>query len=147
MLQGTGSNFTEGNAITIFNWGKDKFDSLFKDIAAAKDHVHVEYYIIRNDDLAARFLDLLIAKAKEGVKVRFLIDDVGNKLPAKAMRRLRDGGVEVETFFPSLLRYTQLLNPHINHRNHRKIVVIDGRIGYIGGYNIGDEYLGQGKLG
>ncbi|WP_019178186.1 cardiolipin synthase [Methanomassiliicoccus luminyensis] len=147
MIQSTGSNLTEGNNITQFNWGKEKFDSLFKDIQEAKDHVHVQYYIIRNDKLAGRFVDLLISKAREGVKVRFLIDDLGNKLPAKTVKRMRDAGVEVDTFFPSLLKHIPFLNLHVNHRNHRKIVIIDGRIGYVGGYNIGDEYLGEGKLG
>ena len=86
---------------------------------------------------------MLIRKAKQGVKVRVLFDDIGSRgLRKKHLKELMRHGGEVEAFFPATL---PLINPRLNYRNHRKIVVIDGRIGYIGGFNVGDEYLGMNK--
>ncbi|MET1015131.1 MAG: cardiolipin synthase [Paenisporosarcina sp.] len=131
---------TQDNAVQIFNDGEAKFNALIKDMEQAKDHIHVQYYIFRLDRLGQRIYDVLISKAKQGVKVRILFDDMGSRsLRKRHLKELVDLGGEVEAFFPSLL---PLVNPRLNYRNHRKIVVIDGRIGYIGGFNVGDEYLG-----
>ncbi|MFB1049700.1 cardiolipin synthase [Paraliobacillus sp. JSM ZJ581] len=135
--------FTQDNEVEIFTDGKKKFDALIADMEQAKDHIHLIYYIVRNDNLGQRIADTLARKAREGVKVRFLYDDMGSRrLGKKYIRRLKDAGVEVESFFPPLI---PKVNFKINHRNHRKLAIIDGKIGYIGGFNIGDEYLGASK--
>ncbi|CQR46101.1 Major cardiolipin synthase ClsA [Paraliobacillus sp. PM-2] len=135
--------FTHDNEVEIFTDGKKKFDALIADMEQATDHIHLIYYIVRNDTLGERIADTLIRKAREGVQVRFLYDDMGSRgLKQKYIRRLKDAGVEVESFFPPLI---PKVNFKINHRNHRKLAIIDGKIGYIGGFNIGDEYLGASK--
>lgn len=131
---------TQDNHIHIFDDGHDKFDHLLEDIAAAKHHVHIQYYIFKLDRLGTRILDALVEKAKQGVQVRVLYDEMGSRgVHKKDFKALIEQGGEVEVFFPSVL---PLINPRMNYRNHRKIVVIDGKIGYIGGFNVGDEYLG-----
>lgn len=134
---------TQDNAVQIFNDGEAKFNALIEDMEQAKDHIHVQYYIFRLDSLGQRIHDVLIRKAKQGVKVRLLFDDMGSRgVRKKHFKELVDLGGEVEAFFPSVM---PLINPRLNYRNHRKIVVIDGRIGYIGGFNVGDEYLGLNR--
>lgn len=131
---------TQDNALTIYNDGEKKFAALLDDLEMAKDHIHIQYYIFRLDGLGSRIYDMLIRKAKQGVKVRLLYDDMGSRgLRKRHFKKLMDLGGEVEAFFPSIM---PLVNPRLNYRNHRKIVVIDGRVGYIGGFNVGDEYLG-----
>src|SRR5699024_7683942 len=107
------------------------------DIKEAKQEVNVQYYIIQPDQLGKRLRDALITKAKEGVKVRVLYDEVGSKkLPSRFFDDLKKVGGEVRVFFPSFLK---LINFRINNRNHRKMVIIDGEFSYIGGFNVGDE--------
>ena len=119
---------------------KEKFEQLLKDIDQAKNHIHIQYYIIQNDELGKRFIQALTKKAKEGVKVRVLYDDLGSRaLSKKFFKEFREVGGRVEVFFPSKLKY---FNPRLNFRNHRKLVIIDGKIGYVGGFNVGNEYLG-----
>ncbi|MFJ7935009.1 cardiolipin synthase [Sporosarcina sp. NPDC096371] len=131
---------TQDNDVQVFNDGEAKFEALIHDLENAKDHIHFQYYILRLDHLGKRILDVLIHKAKQGVKVRVLFDDIGSRgLRKRHLRELTDNGGEVEAFFPAIM---PLINPRLNYRNHRKIVVIDGRIGYVGGFNVGDEYLG-----
>lgn len=130
---------TQDNAITIFDDGSDKFEALIQDIMNAKNHIHIQYYIFKIDNLGQRILNALIKKAHQGVKIRILYDEMGSRgVRKRHFKELLDLGGEVEVFFPSIL---PLINPRLNFRNHRKIVVIDGRIGYIGGFNVGDEYL------
>lgn len=132
--------FTQDNDVQIFTDGHDKFNRLIKDLEHAKDHIHLQYYIVRADGLGERIAEVLMRKAKEGVDVRFLFDDLGSRrLSNKYVKRLRRAGIQVEAFFPSKL----MLNLKINYRNHRKLAIIDGKIGYIGGFNVGDEYLGK----
>ena len=134
---------TEDNSVRMITDGHTKYDLLLQDIEQACDHVHVQYYTFRNDDLGKRVLHSLIAKALQGVKVRVLYDALGSRsLPTRFFRKLREVGGLVEVFFPSKF---SLINLRLNYRNHRKIVVIDGKIGYTGGFNIGDEYLGLNK--
>ncbi|WP_342514250.1 cardiolipin synthase [Sporosarcina sp. FSL K6-1522] len=134
---------TQDNDVQIFNHGEAKFDALIHDLENAKDHIHFQYYILRLDNLGKRILDVMIRKAKQGVKVRVLYDDIGSRLTHKKhFKELIEHGGEVEAFFPAILPF---INPRLNFRNHRKIAVIDGRIGYIGGFNVGDEYLGLSK--
>lgn len=134
---------TQDNDMTIFDDGKEKFDALKEDLRQAKDHIHFQYYILRLDHLGQEILDILIDKAKEGVKVRILFDDIGSRgVRKRDFKELMKYGGEVGVFFPAVF---PLINPRLNYRNHRKIVVIDGNIGYIGGFNVGDEYLGLAK--
>ncbi|MCA0756152.1 cardiolipin synthase [Paenibacillus sp. N4] len=132
--------YTSNNAVQIFTEGNEKFDSLLADIARATHHIHLVYYIVRDDELGRRLVKALAAKAAEGVEVKFLYDHIGSSsLPRRYFEELRAAGGKEAAFFPSRIPY---LNLKINYRNHRKLVIIDGQIGYIGGFNIGDEYLG-----
>ncbi len=134
---------TQDNEIDIFVDGKAKFEALLKSIEAARHHIHIQYYIIRKDDLSHRVLHALTKKAKEGVEVRLLFDEVGSRsISRKLLKALKAAGGKAAAFFPSKIPH---INFRINYRNHRKIVVIDGKYGYIGGFNIGDEYLGLNK--
>lgn len=129
------------NEIVIYSDGHQKFAALFEDIRSARAEINIQYYIIQPDQLGTKLRDELILKAREGVKVRLLYDEVGSKrISRHFFRELRAAGGEVEVFFPSLLKP---LNFRINNRNHRKLCIIDGSIAYIGGFNVGDEYLGQ----
>ncbi|WP_408057155.1 cardiolipin synthase [Ureibacillus acetophenoni] len=142
-LKTNNSVLTQDNQVKVFSDGTDKFESLIEDILSAKDHIHIQYYIFKLDNLGQRILSALIKKSKQGVKVRILYDEMGSRgLKKVRFKELIDLGGEVEVFFPSIL---PLFNPRLNFRNHRKIVIIDGRIGYIGGFNVGDEYLGLNK--
>lgn len=132
--------FTQDNDVEIFTDGHKKFKRLIEDLEKAKDHIHLQYYIVRADGLGQQIAKVLMKKAKEGVDVRFLFDDLGSrKLSNGYVKRLRKSGAQVEAFFPSKLMF----NFKINYRNHRKLCIIDGKIGYIGGFNVGDEYLGK----
>lgn len=132
--------YTTTNQVQLFTDGREKFDALLADIAKAKNHIHMEYYIFRGDHLGQELLVALVDAAKRGVKVRVLLDAWGsNGVARHFFEPLKDVGGEVTFFFPLFVPY---LNPRINYRNHRKIVVIDGQIGYTGGFNVGDEYLG-----
>lgn len=142
-LRSSQALMTNDNEIIIFNDGHDKFHSLFEDIRSAKKEINIQYYIIQPDSLGKKLRDELTKKAKEGVKVRLLYDEIGSKkISPNFFKELRLAGGEVEVFFPSLLRP---VNFRINNRNHRKLSIIDGEIAYIGGFNVGDEYLGLAK--
>lgn len=137
------SFYTQDNSIDIFYWGEDKFDSLLSDIASAEESIDIQYYIFKYDRIGKIIIGLLEEKAKEGVKVRLLYDGVGGRRLKKSyFKNLIKLGGQVEVFFPSIIR---ALNIKINYRNHRKIVIIDNKIGYVGGFNVGDEYLGLHK--
>lgn len=126
------------NDVQLLTDGEEKFTSLVHDILAAQHHIHVQYYIFKMDQVGSRIYEALLQKAREGVEVRVIYDDLGSrKLKKKHFKELIEVGGEVEAFFSS---YFTLLNPRINFRNHRKLVIIDGKIGYIGGFNVGNEY-------
>ncbi|MCM3714761.1 cardiolipin synthase [Alkalihalobacillus oceani] len=134
---------TEKNEVDILVDGEEKFQTLLADIESAEHFIHLQYYIFRNDQLGKRIIRALEKKAKEGVKVRVLYDDLGSrKLRRKNFAEVVAHGGEVGVFFPSRLA---LINFRMNYRNHRKLVNIDGQIGYIGGFNVGNEYLGLKK--
>lgn len=142
-LQTNNALVTKNNHVELFNDGHEKFDALLRDIANATDHIHVQYYIFKLDGIGKKITAALIERAKAGVEVRILYDALGSRNVRKRhFKELIQAGGEVEVFFPSIL---PLINPRMNYRNHRKIVVIDGQIGYIGGFNVGDEYLGLDK--
>lgn len=135
--------FTQDNTVDIFTDGKEKFDALIQDMERATDHIHLLYYILRSDQLGDRIADVLIKKANEGIEVRVLYDDMGSRtLKPRYIKRLRRAGAQVEAFFPPKI---PKINFKINYRNHRKLAIIDGKVGYTGGFNIGDEYLGTVK--
>ncbi|MEG0075677.1 MAG: cardiolipin synthase [Eubacterium sp.] len=135
--------YTDNNKIEIYTDGYDKFDALFEAIESAESTIHLEYYIIKYDNLGRRFLQLLTKKAKEGLEVRLLFDEMGGRyLPHSVLNTFKEAGGQYGIFFPSRLRF---INLRLNYRDHRKIAVIDGKIGFVGGFNIGDEYLGLKK--
>lgn len=132
--------FTEDNAVELLTDGRQKFDRLLRDIENAKDHIHLQYYIYKGDEIGKKLRDALIKKAKEGVEVRVLYDELGSRSLRKSFfKELKKSGGFVEVFFPSRFKF---INLRMNYRNHRKLVIIDGVIGYVGGFNVGDEYLG-----
>lgn len=142
-LKTSDSVLTQDNHVEIFTDGVKKYEALIEDILNAKDHIHIQYYIFKLDNLGQRLFAALKKKAQQGVKVRILYDEMGSRgVKKRQFKELLELGGEVEVFFPSIL---PLINPRLNFRNHRKIVIIDGRIGYIGGFNVGDEYLGLNK--
>ncbi len=136
------------NEVTIFKDGKEKFEALLKDLENAKHHIHIEYYIVRSDHIGRKIFDILIRKAKEGVKVRFIMDKVGGRTFDKEyIKEIRDSGIELVIYSAHFASISKFIDTSINYRNHRKIIVIDGDIGYLGGNNIGDEYMGESKFG
>ncbi|MCM3569509.1 cardiolipin synthase [Neobacillus mesonae] len=142
-LKSSNAIMTTDNEIQIFDDGKEKFNALFKDIQSAKKEINIQYYIIQRDSLGKRLRDELTKKAKEGVKVRILYDEIGSRrISPDFFKELISYGGQVEVFFPSFLK---LINFRINNRNHRKLCIIDGKIAYIGGFNVGNEYLGLNK--
>lgn len=135
--------FTPDNNVEIFVDGNEKFDDLIKEIQSATSYVHILYYIIKNDDLSVRLFEALMERARSGVEVRMLYDAVGGRsIKRKTLKELHLAGVKTGSFFPSSI---PLVNFKLNYRNHRKIAVIDNKVSYIGGFNVGDEYLGLDK--
>lgn len=130
------------NNLRILKNGKEKFTDLFEEIKKAKHHVHLEYFNFRNDSIANCLFDILEEKAKEGVEIRALYDAFGNSsnnrpLKKKHLKEIREKGIEIVAFDPLKFPWIN----HAFHRDHRKIVVIDGKTGYIGGMNIADYYI------
>lgn len=126
------------NQIEIFTDGESKFKALIKDISGAETFIHLQYYIFANDKLGKSIQQLLMEKARQGVKIRILYDDVGCwKVKSRFFKEMRKAGIEIKPFFK--VTFPQLANK-LNYRNHRKVAVIDGKIGYIGGMNIADRY-------
>jgi len=127
------------NKVEILTDGYDFFPSLLRDIASARDHIHIDVYIFEDDALGHLLSDALIAKAREGVEVRVLYDDVGCwSVRNRFFERMRIEGIEVEPFMP--VRFPTFARK-MNYRNHRKIFIVDGRIGYIGGMNFALRYV------
>lgn len=146
LVRAAGMPFVDGNATELLVDGEATFDSIIEGIAAARRYVLVQFYIIRDDALGNRLADALIERARAGVSVYVLYDDVGSTgLPRSYRDRVKAAGIRISAFNErhGLLR---LFGPmRINYRNHRKNVVVDGRVGWTGGYNVGIEYLGQSK--
>jgi cardiolipin synthase len=133
--------FTAGNAATLLVDGAATFDSIFAGVAAARDYVLVQYYILRDDRVGRELQARLLERAAAGVRVHVLYDEVGSfGLPRAYVAALRAGGVQVHAFHAVGRGAGRL---HLNFRNHRKIVVVDGRRAWVGGLNVGDEYLGR----
>jgi cardiolipin synthase A/B len=137
------SYYSQDNMVTLFIDGEEKFIAVKQAIKEAKDHIHMLYYIFKNDELGREILELLTIKAQEGVTVRLLYDSIGGRtLTPKVLEPLKKAGGKVGVFFDSPI---PKFNLKINYRNHRKIIVIDGKKGFLGGFNIGDEYLGKNQ--
>lgn len=133
------------NSVVIFTNGKKKFDQLMEDMRNAQQYIYLQYYIYSDDKLGNRLLDLLSEKVKEGVQVKVLYDHVGSfSTSNKFFKRMRELGIDAHPFFRVTFR--KLAN-RINWRNHRKIAIIDGRIGYIGGMNVADRYVEESPGG
>lgn len=145
LQQEFGVRFSANNSIVIFKNGQEKFDDLFKAIRAARSSVHLEYFNFRNDSISECLFRLLAERVREGVKVRILFDGFGNSsnnrpLKKKHIQKIREQGIEIYEFDP--LRFPWI--NHALHRDHRKIVVIDGCVAYTGGMNVADYYI-KGK--
>ncbi|MDE6269101.1 MAG: cardiolipin synthase [Muribaculaceae bacterium] len=141
----TGARFYHGNRALTYAEGADKFNALLADIASARHYIHMQYYIIADDVIGRRVQQALIARAREGVKVRIIFDHVGSYgTSSRFFREMREAGIEVAPFFKVVF---PLFATRLNWRNHRKIVIIDGTVGYIGGMNIADRYVTGGKAG
>lgn len=144
-----GITFSCDNSVTLLKNGQEKFNDMFTAIRQARSSVHLEYFNFRNDSIASLLFDILALKAKEGVEVRALFDGFGNDsnnrpLKRKHLRELRKRGIEIYEFDP--LRFPWV--NHVFHRDHRKIVVIDGKVAYTGGMNVADYYInGTEKVG
>ena len=142
-LKAAKSVYTDDNEVEIYTDGKEYFTHLYEAIHGAKKFIHIQSYIIKNDELWTGLEDLLAKKVKEGVEVRVLYDSMGcRKMRKRDWDRIRGKGIEVGEFFPAFFKRLHL---RVNYRNHRKIIVIDGKKAYVGGFNIGREYLGMDK--
>ena len=136
----SGAVYSEDNEVEIYTDGHEKFNALIEEIKRAENYIHLQYYIIKPDELFLEMEKELAKKAAEGVEVRILYDSLGcRNMRRKDWKRLKAEGIQTAEFFPiGLWRYRF----RINYRNHRKIAVIDGKTGFVGGFNIGREYLG-----
>lgn len=133
---GDGFPVTGGNAVQLYHDGVDAYRAVLAELEAAKHHVHAQFFICKSDETGRRFIDALRACARRGVQVRLLVDSVGSyRLSSRLLNTLKRDGGRVASFLP-------LWNPlRVNLRNHRKILVVDGRVGYSGGLNVADEYI------
>ncbi len=141
-LRDEGITFSHNNSVTLLMSGQEKFDDMFQAIRQARSSVHLEYFNFRNDSIASLLFRLLAQKAKEGVEVRALFDGFGNDsnnrpLKRKHLKQMRSVGIEIYEFDPINFPWVN----HVFHRDHRKIVVIDGKIAYTGGMNVADYYI------
>jgi len=145
-LEEEGVKFSDDNSVTLLMSGQEKFDDMFQAIRQARSSIHLEYFNFRNDSIASLLFDLLAEKAKEGVEVRALFDGFGNDsnnqpLLKRHLKSIRSKGIEIFEFDPVRFPWIN----HVLHRDHRKIVVIDGQIAYTGGMNVADYYINGTK--
>ena len=135
------AHFTADNDVDIYPESNMFFNSLLEELKKAEEYINIQFYIFKDDRIGKEIIEILKEKAQSGVEVRLLYDAVGGRnLSKKAVKEMKEAGVQVANFFPSFLN---IINFNINFRNHRKIVVIDGKVGFVGGFNVGDEYLGR----
>ena len=139
-----GSKFYSRNDIKIYSDGHSKFEDFKHDLSQAKEYINIQYYIIEDDNIGTEIKNILIAKASEGVKIRIIYDHVGSFSTKNSFfNEMKAAGIMVHPFFKVSFPF---LGTRINWRNHRKLCIIDGEIGYIGGMNIADRYLTGGKF-
>jgi cardiolipin synthase A/B len=133
------SPLTGGNVVKLLINGEEKFPEVLAALLQAEHHIHLEYYIYEDDVIGNRIKDVLIQKALEGIEVRLIYDDFGSSsLRGKLLHELKEAGVEAHPF--NRIRFLLLAN-RINYRNHRKIIIVDGKCGFVGGINISDRYI------
>lgn len=137
------SIISDNNTVELLINGENKFPDVLQTLRSAKHHIHIEYYIYEDDDIGNQIADILIAKAQAGVEVRFIYDDFGSRdIRKKLVKRMQEAGVETSPFYKiNLIRIAN----RVNYRNHRKIIVVDGITGYVGGINVSDKYVNNGK--
>lgn len=145
LLNSDRSVATLQNEAQILRNGEQTFPSILEAIDVAKDHIHIEYYIIEDDEVGRKFQEKLIQKAREGVEIRMIYDDVGSSgLKKRYLKPMSDAGIELRPFMPVLF---PLLTSKANFRDHRKIVIIDGSVGFVGGINLSSRYDNRTDLG
>lgn len=142
-LESSEAAFTDDNDIEIFDDGIKKMEALCEELKKAERFIHIQYYIIRDDEAFDIIKPVLFHKVKEGVEVRILYDEMGcSSTKRKFWKELKANGIKLGVFFPAFLGMFQI---RMNYRNHRKIVVIDNKVGFLGGFNLGREYLSLDK--
>lgn len=135
------SKYTEHNKVKLINDGVEFMNDMIEEFENAEQNIYFQFYIISSGEFFDRLKEIFIRKAIEGVEIKILVDGMGGrKLKKQDIQELEDAGVEVDIFFPPTLGP---LNIRLNYRNHRKIVVVDNKVGYLGGFNIGDEYISK----
>lgn len=146
LLNNSNSIITINNKVEILKDGEETFRSMISAIEEAKEYIHLEYYIFVEDGIGNKIKDILIKKASEGVKVRIIVDDVGSwQLKKPFFKEMEDAGIEA---YPFLKVRFPTFTSKVNYRNHRKILIVDGKVGFLGGVNIADRYLyGKPQLG
>lgn len=139
LLNNSKALLTRYNRVEVLNNGEETFPAIFEALRQAKKFIHLEYYIVQPGRLTTELKDLLIEKAQDGVEVRIIYDDVGCwSMTREFIREVRNAGIQIYPFLP--VRFHHLANK-ANYRNHRKIIVIDGEVGFVGGLNFADRYL------
>lgn len=140
------SPITRNNKTVIYSEVMQTYEAMLQSMEQAQDHIHVEFYTIRSDRIGRKFQELWMRKARAGIKVRILYDGVGSyQLSHAYLKELTDAGVETHSFLPPVIAF---FDKRVNYRNHRKIMVVDGKTAFVGGVNIGEEYMGgNAKLG
>lgn len=139
LLKDSTSPLTGGNNVKILVNGENKFPEVLEALEQAQHHIHIEYYIFENDGIGNKIKEILMRKAREGVQVRFIYDDFGSRtIRGRFVRELKAAGVQAFPFHRVL--WIALAN-RLNYRNHRKIIIIDGRTGFVGGINVSDRYI------
>lgn len=135
------SPLTKKNKVDLLINGEQKFPEVINALKKAKEHIHVEYYIFNDDSIGNIIADLLIKKAKEGIKVRFIYDDYGSSsIRKKVVPKMREAGIDAFPFYKiKLIKFAN----RVNYRNHRKMIVVDGKIGFVGGINVSDQYINK----
>ncbi|MFI3268142.1 MAG: cardiolipin synthase [Rikenellaceae bacterium] len=146
LLNNSKSPLTYKNNVSILNNGESAFFEIIESLKAAKEYIHLEYYMFIDDEIGSKIIDILCRKSQKGVSVRLIYDDLGSwGFSNKSIKKLRNAGVEVVSFMPVIF---PLLTSKINYRNHRKIVIVDGKIGFTGGMNVADKYIhGNKRMG
>lgn len=135
------SLISTGNLVTLLNNGEEMFPALFKALEDAQSHIHLEYYIFTDDDVGRRVTDIVIKKRNEGVEVKIIVDDEGSNHIKKLPQKFKEAGIQFFTALP--VRFSSFANS--NYRDHRKIAIIDGKIGFVSGINIDERYWNNGK--
>lgn len=141
----SGALLCPNNNVKIYTNASELFNDIVEAINNAKQHINIEYYIFNSDKIGQRIMDVLKKKACEGIEIRMIVDDVGSiKLKKKDIRALKESGVKIMSFLEVRLPY---INSKVNYRNHRKIIVVDGEVGFTGGFNVADRYIDGLKWG